>query len=262
MANRNRRGAARSLKNPNDHIKDISDKVLKGIKRSYFTIDSRITFNYIAIYLGLFIVLVIPVLLINHTINQKDHLINLFDILVKSFAVLVFFVANVQWWATRRESSFDKYYDKLSGVNKNLIDWKNFKLENDREAKDISLYDAMIFAELDILEYALVKYKMGYIDKVVVEKALDHFVSCCVYRENFKLSLNRIVGRNSKKSWLIAYLPETYFAVIKILQEMDDPKRPKEFKGRELNSHSNNTKRSIIKSLRARISHFRIFKTT
>lgn len=67
-------------------------------------------------------------------------------------------IAYRQWRGARHEISIDKYYDRMETANKRLE-----VLETDKPAAE----DMHVFAELDKLEYVIVKYEYGYISPVL-----------------------------------------------------------------------------------------------
>ena len=85
-------------------------------------------------------------------------------------------IAYRQWRAARHEISIDKYYDRLETANKRLE-----ALETDKPTAE----DMHAFAELDKLEYVIVKYEHGYISPVLALRALMNFHGLCKDRRGF-----------------------------------------------------------------------------
>jgi len=85
-------------------------------------------------------------------------------------------IAYRQWRGARHEISIDKYYDRLETANKRLE-----VLKIDKPAAE----DMHVFAELDKLEYVIVKYEYGYISPVLALRALKNFHALCSDRKGF-----------------------------------------------------------------------------
>ena len=85
-------------------------------------------------------------------------------------------IAYRQWRAARHEISIDKYYDRLESANKRLE-----VLETNKPTAE----DMHAFAELDKLEYVIVKYEYGYISPVLALRALKNFHGLCMDRAGF-----------------------------------------------------------------------------
>jgi hypothetical protein len=79
-------------------------------------------------------------------------------------------IAYRQWIAARHEISIDKYYDRLDVANKRLE-----LLYNGDEHK----MDMHVFAQLDKLEYVLVKYSLGYMSSLLARRAVLDFKGYC-----------------------------------------------------------------------------------
>ena len=86
-------------------------------------------------------------------------------------------IAYRQWRGARHEISIDKYYDRLEVANKRLE-----AVETDKPTPE----DMYVFAELDKLEYVIVKYEYGYISHLLALRALNNFKGICTDRRGFK----------------------------------------------------------------------------
>ncbi len=86
-------------------------------------------------------------------------------------------IAYRQWRAARYEVSIDKYYDRLESTNRRLE-----AVQVDVPEKE----DMHAFAELDKLEYVLVKYEYRYISPILAARALKNFQLLCQHRPGFK----------------------------------------------------------------------------
>lgn len=97
-----------------------------------------------------------------------------------------------QWRAARRETSLDKYYERLKLANERLNEWPCARalLANqilDDEAQESPRAKAdherhmYMHVELDNLEYAIQKYQIGYMAPEVALRALRTFRNRCGY---------------------------------------------------------------------------------
>lgn len=73
-----------------------------------------------------------------------------------------------QWIAARHEISIDKYYDRIDSVNERM-----------EVLPDANKELMHTFAELDKLEYVLVKYELGYIPPTLALRAILNFKGHC-----------------------------------------------------------------------------------
>ncbi len=81
-------------------------------------------------------------------------------------ALGAFLVGYHQWRAARRETSMDRFYDRLKIANDNLA-----KLE------DTNPFHMYVFSELDNLEYVIEKYRLGYMSPDQALRGLRTFQS-------------------------------------------------------------------------------------
>jgi len=95
-------------------------------------------------------------------------------------------IAYRQWRGARHEISIDKYYDRLETANKRLE-----VLETDKPAAE----DMHVFAELDKLEYVIVKYEYGYISPGLALRAVKNFQGLCIDRKGFSERASHWVHR-------------------------------------------------------------------
>lgn len=80
-------------------------------------------------------------------------------------ALGAFIVGYHQWRAARRETSMDKFYERLKTANDRLAELKADKFE---------MY---VYAELDNLEYVIEKYRLGYMGPDQALRGLETFRS-------------------------------------------------------------------------------------
>lgn len=119
-------------------------------------------------------------------------------------------IAYRQWRAARHEISIDKYYDRLETANKRLE-----ALETDKPTVE----DMHAFAELDKLEYVIVKYEYGYISPVLALRALKNFHKFCTDRKGF---------REKASAWVYkaSYREITRSVVTKVCEECERSSDP------------------------------------
>jgi hypothetical protein len=96
---------------------------------------------------------------------------------------LVLVLGYLQWRALRHEVSYDKYYDRLAGVNEKFSAYRLDALVRDAKERGSHLNTMFVFGELDILEYILGKRQLGYVHENLAERAIRHFHSRCHNRE-------------------------------------------------------------------------------
>lgn len=105
-----------------------------------------------------------------------------------------------QWLATRHEISIDKYYDRLDVANKRL-----------EALPDVQKAHMHVFAELDKLEYVIIKYQLGYISPQLAFRAVSNFEQLCITRPGFQQALRILLPG-------AAYLYKTKYVVTQICQ--------------------------------------------
>ena len=99
-----------------------------------------------------------------------------------------------QWLAARHETSMDKFYDRLDRASKrldelNLCRIKPNPLPGKRETYELI---ACVYTELDNLEYAVEKYRLGYMKDEFAHRALKTFENRCQYPEFRRLVLEMV----------------------------------------------------------------------
>ena len=107
-------------------------------------------------------------------------------------ALGAFIVGYHQWRAARRETSMDKFYDRLNVANSRLED------------VGIDPFILYVYAEMDNLEYVIEKYRLGYMSPDQALRGLKAFQS----------RLRGVKGEDFKKLALVsldnsAYSPNT-----------------------------------------------------
>lgn len=81
-------------------------------------------------------------------------------------ALGAFIVGYHQWRAARRETSMDRFYDRLDIANRRLA-----------TLEGIDPFHMYVFSELDNLEYVIEKYRLGYMSPEQALRGLRTFQS-------------------------------------------------------------------------------------
>ncbi len=127
--------------------------------------------------------------------------------LTAALTLIALSVAAWQWRAARHENSIDKFYDRLHLSNKMRLDAAQAAFEGTGLAgvsfvvDEASNYRELaaafyVYTELDNLEYAVHKYRHGFISRQMTNRALDNFLSRCWLR-GFTDELGRLYGVGS-----------------------------------------------------------------
>jgi hypothetical protein len=122
------------------------------------------------------------------------------DVTGKDFATLVFAVGGFvvtfhQWRAARREASLERFYDRLDRVNHHLRDCEAARsvLRPDFANREFYERAFLAFTELDNLEYAIEKFRAGYMSTRNAHRAADTFRSRCAGSAEFQWFAYRCV---------------------------------------------------------------------
>lgn len=138
-------------------------------------------------------------------VNQlvKNEILEWANSISPIVAIFAAIIAYQQWRANKHETSIDKYYDRLDIANKRL-----------EVLPDVNKEDVYIFAELDKLEYVIMKYELGYISPHLALRGVKNFESLCKKRMGFK---------EKAKSWInnAAYLEATKAVVSKVFFKLE-----------------------------------------
>jgi hypothetical protein len=92
---------------------------------------------------------------------------------------LVLVLGYLQWREIQHETSYDRYYDRLAGVNDRFNAYRVDALADDDAERRSHLNTMFIFGELDVLEYMLGKRRLGYVRAELAERAIRSFRSRC-----------------------------------------------------------------------------------
>ena len=104
---------------------------------------------------------------------------NLLKIASAISGALVLVLGYLQWREIRHEISYDRYYDRLAGVNERFNAYRLDALAGDPAEKRSHLNTMFVFGELDLLEYMLGKRRLGYVREELAERAIRSFRSRC-----------------------------------------------------------------------------------
>lgn len=99
----------------------------------------------------------------------------------------VLLVGYVEWFLTRRETSMDKFFDRLVTTNNYR---REIKEEGPYSYNPIDLY---VFSEIDNLEYVIERYRFGYMSPVLALRGVNTFKSRLKLGD-FKARVARLAG--------------------------------------------------------------------
>ena len=177
------------VKNRRTKSKKTQESTLKG----YGLERTWIVRNKAWIFVGIVSFIAIATSLIFQFLGNADG---------ANFAITIitlgaFILAYQQWDEAKNETSIDKYYERLDLTNSRLNDWSaaramlpDFWKAQDRESFEKTMY---VYLELDNLEYAIEKYRLGYMSATVAYRSLETFKSRAESPEFRKLALEYVV---------------------------------------------------------------------
>ncbi len=91
----------------------------------------------------------------------------------------IFLLTYIQWRLARQEASFEKYYDRMVGTIENVRQCGLEEAGEDRNRRLDHLRNIRVFDQIDNIEYVFGKYRLGYIDTDVLDRATRNFWSEC-----------------------------------------------------------------------------------
>jgi hypothetical protein len=129
-----------------------------------------------------------------------------------------------QWRSSRSEVSLDTFWNRLSGTNVRLDEWHEVRpfagpWKISGKSSRISYRHRMyVYLELDSLEYAIAKYRIGYMSSDDAYRSLNTFRQRCLASQEFcNLALDSVEN--------YAYDEETSVVVGEIHEWRKDPKQ-------------------------------------
>jgi len=100
-------------------------------------------------------------------------------------------VAYIEWLLGRRESSMDKFYDRLVLAN-------NYRREVKAPSKlGISAAKLYVFSELDNLEYVIERYRFGYMSAALALRGVRTFQSRLKGIKGFRSEVRKLLTLDS-----------------------------------------------------------------
>lgn len=106
--------------------------------------------------------------------------------------------AYFQWTDSRREVSFDQFYDRLALTNERYYYWEDARGLVPHfwgSSKEADFQKAMyVYLELDNLEYILYRYQLGFVTKALLRRAIRTFCSRCQSPEFLALAQLLVKG--------------------------------------------------------------------
>ena len=130
----------------------------------------------------------------------------LLEVVVTAFLAFgAFLLGAHEWRAARNETSLDKFYDRLEASNCLLDKWEAARPlagpwpndgRRDEHDKDEAYEEQMyVYRELDNLDYALAKYRIGFMSDENAHRSLRTFQArCLASREFCDLAIRSTVG--------------------------------------------------------------------
>ncbi len=149
---------------------------------------------------------------------------------VQAAAGLVAFGAVIagywQWMQARHEIAFDKFYERLNLANQRLDTWPAARglinpLWSGDAGRDQFHREMYVFTELDNLEYAIEKYKLGYMSTTNAYRALETFMARCRPSRDFCEAALRLVRGNNGYTETTIKVVEA--VVEQALQDLHEP---------------------------------------
>ena len=145
----------------------------------YRTLDARIV---PILLLALAILVPLLVFWMFRLSPSVDYATRIATVMAACFAMILGYH---QWRASRHDASIDKYYDRLDALDRRLDSSESARALVSHFWAGSSLFslsyeEAMyIYAELDILEYSIEKYRMGFMSSMLALRAVNSFRSRC-----------------------------------------------------------------------------------
>lgn len=121
---------------------------------------------------------------------------NAAQLLTAQIAVVASLFAYYQWSEARRETSLDKFYERLGLINERYFAWKGARelvphfwdgCEGDTFERCMYVY-----LELDNLEYMVTRYRLGFVTPLLLQRAVRTFHWRCKSPEFTRLALRFI----------------------------------------------------------------------
>jgi hypothetical protein len=113
-------------------------------------------------------------------------------------------LAYQQWYGTRHEMSLQKFYERLEVTNQRLDNWPAARplagpwpiINGQHKRSEEQVYErAMyVYRELDSLEYAVEKYRLGFMDAENAHRCLRTFYARCQSSEFRELALHCVTA--------------------------------------------------------------------
>jgi hypothetical protein len=171
----------------------------------------------------------------------------LFGTVAVAFTLVGAVSAYQQWRTARYEVTFDKYYDRLDVVNSRLSEWEEAReLMSDPDGSG-SLNDPgtwrrklYVFHELDLLEYAVEKYRMGLMHPELAMRGVQTFRQRCRWA-NFRQAVEKTLeGRydySAEMVGLVHHLVRLHSVSPGAQSEYEQPRSPAERRATEAVDH-------------------------
>lgn len=131
--------------------------------------------------------------------NREPQVLRWNDVTQAVSGLAIFLVLFWQWRRARQEASFEKFYERLDMANKRMVAvMEQVAAGHDPKSREnpvgLSIYDMWVFTEVDNLEYAIEKYRLGYMSGKHFDRALATFESRCRTKPAFSQEVCNLVG--------------------------------------------------------------------
>jgi len=134
------------------------------------------------------------------TLSNSSNLPNGAQVATVLIAAAAGIFAYHQWTDTRRESSLDKFYDRLGLINQRYFEWKAARqlvphFWGPPSDDDGEFHRRMyVYLEIDNLEYMIFRYQLGFVRKELFRRAVRTFGSRCESEAFCLLALELVNG--------------------------------------------------------------------
>lgn len=138
------------------------------------------------LFIGIIIITILIVNIIGQNLPVHESVPDIITGIVATGALILGYQ---QWRAARNEQSLEKFYERLELTNQKFESWPGARellgkypiIEgSENESEEVLFQRAMYtFRELDNLEYAMAKYKLGYMSSEYALRSLKIFQHRC-----------------------------------------------------------------------------------
>jgi hypothetical protein len=169
----------------------------------------HVRFHWLSFLLTLLVLLVLAVV-VGWRLYDFDELKDRLALVPGALAIAGAWSAYTQWRAARRETSLEKFYDRLKSTNDQLarfpcaiaMQWR-YELDENWCLKKVDeaqwQKEMYVFTEIDNLEYAVEKYWIGFMSRESATRAAHTFLVRCTVPDFRVTALNIVNSRREHK---------------------------------------------------------------